>query len=87
VICINKILYKTAFFASQNGIENKINWKISLTSVFFSNLLKDAHLGIEPMDPYGQALLDFFRGDHSAGVVVHRNDGNYLAQLPLSKPA
>lgn len=41
----------------------------------------------QAMDPYEKALRDFFRGDHSAGVMIHRDDGNYLAQLTLSKPA
>ncbi|NIV35108.1 MAG: methyltransferase domain-containing protein [Anaerolineae bacterium] len=30
----------------------------------------------EPMTPYGQAILDFFRGDPSATIVVHRDDGH-----------
>ena len=35
----------------------------------------------EPMTPYGQALLDFFHGDPSATIVVHRDDG-YTDNLP-----
>ena len=29
-----------------------------------------------PMEPYGQALLDFFYGDPTATIVVHRDDGH-----------
>ena len=37
----------------------------------------------EAMEPYGQSLLDFFNGDISTKVVVHRDDG--LAEdLPAS---
>ena len=36
-----------------------------------------------PMDPYGQALLDYFRGDPSATIVVHRDDG-HIDHLPAS---
>jgi SAM-dependent methyltransferase len=35
------------------------------------------------MDPYGQSLLDYFRGDHSAGVLIHRDDG-LTDELPAS---
>ena len=30
----------------------------------------------EPMTPYGQAILDFFHGDPSATIMVHRDDGH-----------
>lgn len=36
-----------------------------------------------PMEPYGLALLDFFHGDTSAKVVVHRDDG-HADDLPAS---
>jgi SAM-dependent methyltransferase len=35
------------------------------------------------MDPYGEALLDFYKGDLSAKVVVHRDDG-WAEPLPVS---
>ena len=37
----------------------------------------------EAMEPYGQSLLDFFNGDISAEVVVHRDDG-FTGDLPAS---
>jgi 2-polyprenyl-3-methyl-5-hydroxy-6-metoxy-1,4-benzoquinol methylase len=37
----------------------------------------------EAMEPYGQSLLDFFNGDISAKVVVHRDDG-FADDLPAS---
>ena len=44
----------------------------------------------EPMTPYGQALLDFFHGDPSATIVVHRDDGhtdNLPAGIFFREPA
>jgi SAM-dependent methyltransferase len=35
----------------------------------------------QAMDPHGQALLDFFHGDASATVLVHRDDG-VVDELP-----
>ena len=37
----------------------------------------------EAMEPYGQSLLDFFNGELSAKVVVHRDDG-FTDDLPAS---
>ena len=31
---------------------------------------------LEAMEPYGRSLLDFFNGDRSAQVVIHRDDGH-----------
>ena len=33
-------------------------------------------MSAEAMGPYGQALLDYFRGARSATIVVHREDGH-----------
>jgi 2-polyprenyl-3-methyl-5-hydroxy-6-metoxy-1,4-benzoquinol methylase len=35
------------------------------------------------MDPYGQALLDFYNGEASAVITVHRDDG-YASPLPAA---
>ncbi len=35
------------------------------------------------MEPYGQSLLDFYNGDSSAKVVVHRDDG-FTDDLPAT---
>jgi SAM-dependent methyltransferase len=40
-------------------------------------------MSTEAMAPYGQALLDYFRGDTSAMIVVHREDG-HADNLPAS---
>ena len=37
----------------------------------------------QSMEPYGLALLDFFKGDTSAKVVIHRDDG-LTTDLPMS---
>lgn len=38
---------------------------------------------IDDMDPYGHALLDFFHGDTSARITVHRDDG-FISPLPAA---
>ena len=40
-------------------------------------------MSAEAMGPYGQALLDYFRGEPSATLVVHREDG-HADNLPAS---
>jgi len=39
-------------------------------------------MNAEAMEPYGQALLDFFNGESSATVIVHRDDG-HADDLPV----
>ena len=40
-------------------------------------------MSAEAMGPYGQALLDYFRGEPLATIVVHRSDG-HADNLPAS---
>lgn len=42
----------------------------------------DEQMNSQSMEPYGLALLDFFHGDTSAKVVIHRDDGR-AEDLPL----
>ena len=47
-------------------------------------------MNAKPMDPYGQALLDYYHGDPSATIVVHRDDGhadNLPAAVFFREPA
>lgn len=38
---------------------------------------------MEPMTPYGQALLDYFQGDHQAVIDMHRDDGEIFS-IPIT---
>lgn len=38
-------------------------------------------MSIQPMDLYGRALQDYFNGDHTATMIMHRDDGQKV-ELP-----
>jgi 2-polyprenyl-3-methyl-5-hydroxy-6-metoxy-1,4-benzoquinol methylase len=48
-----------------------------------TELAGKGNMDTKAMEPYGQCLLDFFNGDISAKVVVHRDDG-LADDLPVS---
>lgn len=38
---------------------------------------------LKSMDPFGLALLDYFKGDTSAKIIIQRDDG-FKDKLPIS---
>ena len=48
----------------------------------FSLFVGGGEVDAESMKPYGLALMDYFNGDHSAKITIHRDDG-HADEVPI----